>query len=53
MLNYTIVTKEFHFDNFAEAKENRLLYINNGYRIVSYGSENDWYFIAEKSYIKK
>ena len=47
MLLYTVVTKEFHFDNYEESKENRLLYVENGYRVCSYGSEDDWYFIAE------
>lgn len=52
MLRYTVVTKDFHYDNCEECNENMRRYENNGYKIISCTSEYDWSFVAEKRYQK-
>lgn len=43
-----IITREFHFDNSKESDRHMEIMKNEGYKILSYGSENDWYFTCRK-----
>ena len=48
MLKYIIITKELHYDNYEECNKDMALYRTHDYKIMEYGSEDDWYFIAER-----
>lgn len=48
MIIKEITTKELHFDNPGECDDYMKIMKKKGYKIVSHGNEDDWYFSCKK-----
>ena len=51
MLTKKVIT--LRFDNVKEYKQVKQNYIEMGYTIIGYGSDDEWYFTGEKYYTSK
>lgn len=48
MIVKEIIKREFHFDNNKECDKHMEIMQNEGYKLLNFGSEDDWYFTCEK-----
>ena len=48
MITKQIITLELHFDSLQDCTKTMKDYENAGYKILSEGSETDWYFICKR-----
>ena len=48
MITKEIIKIELHYDSSRECDLNKEVYEEHGFKILSYGSEDDWYFICQK-----
>lgn len=48
MMVKEIIKREFHFDDSKECDKHIQIMKNEGYKLLSSASEDDWYFICEK-----
>lgn len=44
--------KELHFDNYEEREEQMKMYAKTGWKILRFGSEDDWFFKCSKEFKK-